>query len=146
MFTELKNRGLADVLVLVCDGLKGRPKAVETIWPRTVAQASVGSSAGTSSPASGSARGSHDMGLWSTPPATGATPWSSGPMTAYRNALREASAAFGGSPARRPCPGSSSRMEGTAVQSRGSEASGVLVPDQVPVPGARRIRPHGQNA
>lgn len=36
VFTELKNRGLDDVLMLVCDGLKGLPEAVETIWPRTI--------------------------------------------------------------------------------------------------------------
>ncbi len=32
VFTELKNRGVEDVLMLVCDGLKGPPDAVETIW------------------------------------------------------------------------------------------------------------------
>jgi putative transposase len=36
VFTELKNRGLDDVLMLVCDGLKGLPEAVETVWPRTI--------------------------------------------------------------------------------------------------------------
>jgi transposase-like protein len=34
VFTELKNRGLDDVLMLVCDGLKGLPDAVEAVWPR----------------------------------------------------------------------------------------------------------------
>ncbi|WP_237533644.1 IS256 family transposase [Streptomyces sp. SID685] len=38
VFTELKNRGIEDVLMLVCDGLKGLPDAVETVWPRTVVQ------------------------------------------------------------------------------------------------------------
>jgi transposase-like protein len=38
VFTELKNRGLEDVLMLVCDGLKGLPDAVETVWPRTIVQ------------------------------------------------------------------------------------------------------------
>ncbi|MGW0720323.1 IS256 family transposase [Streptomyces sp. NPDC002778] len=38
VFTELKNRGVEDVLMLVCDGLKGLPDAVETVWPRTVVQ------------------------------------------------------------------------------------------------------------
>ena len=33
MLTELKNRGVDDVLMLVCDGLKGLPDAVETVWP-----------------------------------------------------------------------------------------------------------------
>ncbi|MEV6011251.1 IS256 family transposase [Streptomyces sp. NPDC051976] len=38
VFTELKNRGLDDVLMLVCDGLQGLPDAVETVWPRTIVQ------------------------------------------------------------------------------------------------------------
>lgn len=38
VFTELKNRGIEDVLMLVCDGLKGLPDAVETVWPRAVVQ------------------------------------------------------------------------------------------------------------
>ncbi|MFF3655281.1 transposase [Streptomyces olivochromogenes] len=32
MFTESKNRGLDDVLMLVCDGLKGLPDAVEGVY------------------------------------------------------------------------------------------------------------------
>ncbi|MFD5869497.1 MULTISPECIES: IS256 family transposase [Actinomycetes] len=38
VFTELKNRGVDDVLMLVCDGLKGLPDAVEAVWPRTIVQ------------------------------------------------------------------------------------------------------------
>ncbi|WP_438453463.1 transposase, partial [Streptomyces asiaticus] len=38
VFTELRNRGVENVLMLVCDGLKGLPDAVETVWPRTVVQ------------------------------------------------------------------------------------------------------------
>ncbi|GGX52225.1 hypothetical protein GCM10010341_87070 [Streptomyces noursei] len=38
VFTELRNRGVEDVLMLVCDGLKGLPDAVEAVWPRTVVQ------------------------------------------------------------------------------------------------------------
>ncbi|PWI46210.1 IS256 family transposase [Streptomyces sp. ICBB 8177] len=41
VFTELKNRGLEDVLMLVCDGLKGLPDAVETVWPPTIVQTCV---------------------------------------------------------------------------------------------------------
>jgi transposase-like protein len=41
VFTELKNRGLEDVLMLVCDGLKGLPEAVEAVWPRTIVQTCV---------------------------------------------------------------------------------------------------------
>ena len=31
VFTELKNRGIDDVLMLVCDGLKSLPDAVEAL-------------------------------------------------------------------------------------------------------------------
>ena len=41
VFTELKNRGVDDVLMLVCDGLKGLPEAVEQVWPRTIVQTCV---------------------------------------------------------------------------------------------------------
>jgi transposase-like protein len=41
VLTELKNRGVTDVLMLVCDGLKGLPQAVETVWPRTIVQTCV---------------------------------------------------------------------------------------------------------
>jgi putative transposase len=38
VFSELKNRGVADVLIAVCDGLKGLPEAITTTWERTVVQ------------------------------------------------------------------------------------------------------------
>ncbi|MET8146704.1 IS256 family transposase [Sphaerisporangium sp. NPDC005288] len=41
VLTEIKNRGVADVLMMVCDGLKGLPQAIETVWPRTVVQTCV---------------------------------------------------------------------------------------------------------
>ncbi len=41
ILTEIKNRGVNDVLMLVCDGLKGLPDAVETVWPRTIVQTCV---------------------------------------------------------------------------------------------------------
>jgi transposase-like protein len=41
VLTELKNRGVADVLMLVCDGLKGLPDAVATVWPATIVQTCV---------------------------------------------------------------------------------------------------------
>lgn len=41
VLTELKNRGVQDVLMLVCDGLKGLPRAVEAVWPRAVVQTCV---------------------------------------------------------------------------------------------------------
>jgi transposase-like protein len=39
--TELRNRGVADVLMAVCDGLKGLPDAVGEVWPQTVVQTCV---------------------------------------------------------------------------------------------------------
>ncbi|WP_435178218.1 IS256 family transposase [Actinacidiphila sp. bgisy145] len=41
ILTEIKNRGVGDVLMLVCDGLRGLPEAVETVWPRTIVQTCV---------------------------------------------------------------------------------------------------------
>jgi putative transposase len=38
VLTEVKNRGVKDVLMLVCDGLTGLPDAVNTVWPQTVVQ------------------------------------------------------------------------------------------------------------
>jgi putative transposase len=38
VLTELKNRGAADVLMVVCDGLTGLPDAISTVWPRAVTQ------------------------------------------------------------------------------------------------------------
>lgn len=36
--TELKNRGVRDVLIVCCDGLKGFPEAVEAVFPLTIVQ------------------------------------------------------------------------------------------------------------
>ena len=33
VLTELKNRGVADVLMLCCDGLKGLPDSARAVWP-----------------------------------------------------------------------------------------------------------------
>src|SRR5690349_4139141 len=38
VLTELKNRGVADVLMVVCDGLAGLPEAITTVWPQTITQ------------------------------------------------------------------------------------------------------------
>jgi putative transposase len=35
---ELRNRGIADVLIVCCDGLTGFPEAVESTWPRATVQ------------------------------------------------------------------------------------------------------------
>ena len=41
VLTEIKNRGVQDVLMLVCDGLTGLPDAVNTVWPATIVQTCV---------------------------------------------------------------------------------------------------------
>ena len=38
VLTDLRNRGVKDVLMLVCDGLSALPDAVANVWPRTVVQ------------------------------------------------------------------------------------------------------------
>jgi putative transposase len=38
VLTDLKNRGVADVFFLVCDGLKGLPDVVSNVWPLTTVQ------------------------------------------------------------------------------------------------------------
>jgi transposase-like protein len=41
ILTELKNRGVADIFYLVCDGLKGMPESVNTVFPATIVQTCV---------------------------------------------------------------------------------------------------------
>jgi putative transposase len=38
VLSEIKNRGTADVCMVVCDGLKGLPEAIETVWPKALTQ------------------------------------------------------------------------------------------------------------
>ncbi|EQD84112.1 hypothetical protein GCM10009533_64320 [Saccharopolyspora spinosporotrichia] len=38
VLTELKNRGVADVLIACCDGLKGLPEAITEVWPLATVQ------------------------------------------------------------------------------------------------------------
>jgi transposase-like protein len=38
ILTELKNRGVVDIFYLVCDGLKGMPESVNTIYKETIVQ------------------------------------------------------------------------------------------------------------
>jgi transposase-like protein len=38
VLTEIKNRGTRDVLMVVCDGLKGLPDAIAQVWPAAVTQ------------------------------------------------------------------------------------------------------------
>jgi transposase-like protein len=41
ILTELKNRGVSEIFYLVCDGLKGMPDSVNTIYPDTIVQTCV---------------------------------------------------------------------------------------------------------
>ncbi|RIK09957.1 MAG: IS256 family transposase [Acidobacteria bacterium] len=41
MLTELRNRGISDVLVVCCDGLKGLPDAIRGTWPDATVQTCV---------------------------------------------------------------------------------------------------------
>jgi transposase-like protein len=38
VLTDLKNRGVGDVFFVVCDGLKGLPASVNTVWPDAIVQ------------------------------------------------------------------------------------------------------------
>ena len=41
VLTEIKNRGVEDVCITVCDGLRGLPDAVTTVWPQAIVQACI---------------------------------------------------------------------------------------------------------
>ena len=41
VLTEIRNRGLEDVLIVCCDGLKGLPDAIEATWPQALVQTCV---------------------------------------------------------------------------------------------------------
>lgn len=41
VLTEIKNRGTGDVCIVVCDGLKGLPDAINTVWSQAVVQTCV---------------------------------------------------------------------------------------------------------
>ncbi len=41
MLTELRNRGVADALIVCCDGLKGLPESIRTTWPEATVQTCV---------------------------------------------------------------------------------------------------------
>jgi transposase-like protein len=41
VLTEMKNRGVEDVCIVVCDGLKGLPDAITATWPQAVTQTCV---------------------------------------------------------------------------------------------------------
>ncbi len=41
VLTEIKNRGVADTMFVVCDGLKGLPDSVAAVWPDAIVQTCV---------------------------------------------------------------------------------------------------------
>jgi putative transposase len=41
VLTELRNRGVEDVLIVACDGLKGLDEAIEATWPQATVQTCV---------------------------------------------------------------------------------------------------------
>jgi putative transposase len=41
VLTDLRNRGVRDVLIACCDGLSGLPQAIASVWPATVTQTCV---------------------------------------------------------------------------------------------------------
>jgi putative transposase len=41
VLTEIRNRGVGDVLMVVCDGLTGLPDAISAVWPATITQTCV---------------------------------------------------------------------------------------------------------
>jgi transposase-like protein len=41
VLSEIKNRGTQDVCIVVCDGLKGLPTAIESVWPQAITQTCV---------------------------------------------------------------------------------------------------------
>jgi putative transposase len=41
VLTEIKNRGVEDVCIVVCDGLKGLPDSITTAWPLATVQACI---------------------------------------------------------------------------------------------------------
>ncbi len=41
VLSEIKNLGTGDCLIVVCDGLKGLPEAIASVWPQTIVQTCV---------------------------------------------------------------------------------------------------------
>jgi putative transposase len=41
VLTEIRNRGVNDVCIVVCDGLKGLPESIAATWPRAIVQTCV---------------------------------------------------------------------------------------------------------
>ena len=70
VLTEIKNRGVADVCIVVCDGLTGLPDAVSSVWPQSIVQTCVVHLLRTRSatPAGGTGQPSRRTSNRSTPP------------------------------------------------------------------------------
>ncbi len=49
VMNELKNRGVADILIAVVDGLKGFPDAINAVFPATIVQTPAFAGAGSAS-------------------------------------------------------------------------------------------------
>ncbi len=89
VLTELRNRGMLDVLIACCDGLTGFGDAIEAVWPQAVVQTSSCSSSATrsGSPPGKTAVASSPRSNRSTPPRPSPpprTPSSSSPSTGAR--------------------------------------------------------------
>jgi transposase-like protein len=41
VLSEILNRGTVDVCIVVCDGLKGLPEAINSVWPQAIVQTCV---------------------------------------------------------------------------------------------------------
>src|SRR6476620_5301790 len=41
VLSEILNRGVVDVCIVVCDGLKGLPDAINAVWPQAIVQTCV---------------------------------------------------------------------------------------------------------
>ena len=41
VLTEIRNHGVVDACIVVCDGLKGLPESITTVWPQALVQACV---------------------------------------------------------------------------------------------------------
>jgi len=41
VLTEIRNRGVEDVCIVVCDGLKGLPESITATWPAALIQTCV---------------------------------------------------------------------------------------------------------
>jgi transposase-like protein len=83
ILTEIKNRGANDVLMLVCDGLKGLPDAVETVCRRRSCRPAWCTCCGTPSamPPARTGTRSRRSSSPSTPPRPRRPPWSGSPSS-----------------------------------------------------------------